>query len=67
MQHITVEPSAAAGFTGITPTIKNMPAFNTPNATHIVWATGGSMMPKSERDTNYAKGKALLTDTLAHV
>lgn len=66
-QHITVEPSAAAGFTGIAPTIKNMPVFNTPNATHIVWATGGSMMPQSERDTNYAKGKALLNDTLAPV
>lgn len=66
-QHITVEPSAAAGFTGIAPTIKNMPVFNTPNATHIVWATGGSMMPQSERDTNYAKGKALINDTLAPV
>lgn len=66
-QHITVEPSAAAGFTGIAPTIKNMPVFNTPNATHIVWATGGSMMPQSERDTNYSKGKALLNDTLAPV
>ncbi|MGK4018194.1 D-serine ammonia-lyase [Weissella paramesenteroides] len=59
-QDIIVEPSAAAGFTGIAPTIKNMPAFNTQNATHIVWATGGSMMPQSEREANYAKGKQLL-------
>lgn len=66
-QDITVEPSAAAGFTGIAPTIKNMPAFNTKNTTHIVWATGGSMMPQSERDDNYAKGKALMSASLAHI
>lgn len=65
-QHITVEPSAAAGFTGIAPTIKNMPVFNSKNTTHIVWATGGNMMPQSERDTNYAKGKKLMSATLSH-
>lgn len=65
-QDITVEPSAAAGFTGIAPTIKNMPAFNSKNATHIVWATGGSMMPQSEREANYAKGKELMITPLIH-
>ena len=65
-QDITVEPSAAAGFTGIAPTINNMPTFNSPNATHIVWATGGSMMPKSEREANYAKGKQLIDSVFAH-
>lgn len=59
-QEITVEPSAAAGFTAIEPLIDHVPAFNSANATHIVWATGGSMMPESERQVNYAKGKALL-------
>lgn len=59
-QGITVEPSAAAGFTAIEPLIGHVPAFNSANATHIVWATGGSMMPESERQVNYAKGKALL-------
>ena len=65
-QDITVEPSAAAGFTGIAPTINNMPTFNSPNATHIVWATGGSMMPQSEREANYAKGKQLIDSVFAH-
>ncbi|SCB83763.1 D-serine ammonia-lyase [Weissella bombi] len=65
-QGITVEPSAAAGFTGIAPTIKNMPAFNSNHATHIVWATGGSMMPQSEREANYAKGKELMIAPLIH-
>ncbi|KRL05349.1 D-serine ammonia-lyase [Liquorilactobacillus oeni] len=57
---ITVEPSAAAGFTAITPLINNIPVFNNENTTHIVWATGGNMMPESERVANYNKGKVLL-------
>lgn len=61
-QKIMVEPSAAAGFTAIAPVIKEVPAFNTANATHIVWATGGNMMPESERKVDYAKGKALLAE-----
>lgn len=59
-QQIVVEPSAAAGFTAIAPVIKNVPAFNSENATHIVWATGGNMMPESERLANYQKGESLI-------
>ncbi len=59
-QQITVEPSAAAGFTAIAPVINNVPAFNSENATHIVWATGGNMMPGSERRANYNRGESLL-------
>lgn len=59
-QQITVEPSAAAGFTAIAPVIRNVPAFNTEKATHIVWATGGQMMPESERLANYRRGESLL-------
>lgn len=59
-QDITVEPSAAAGFTAIEKITQNEPTFNTANATHIVWATGGNMMPDDEREHNYAKGEALL-------
>lgn len=59
-ENITVEPSAAAGFTAIERAITEVPAFNTANATHIVWATGGSMMPESERRVDHNKGEALL-------
>ncbi len=59
-QRITVEPSAAAGFTAIDRIANLVPAFGTKQATHIVWATGGNMMPKSERLANYQKGESLL-------
>lgn len=46
---IFIEPSATPGFTGF---LQTQPHFaqNMENATHIVWATGGSMVPKDERD-----------------
>lgn len=45
-EQIIVEPSATAGFIGF----KQLPkAVRHENATHIVWATGGSMVPKEER------------------
>lgn len=59
-QKITVEPSAAAGFTAIKPITKAFKPFAGPNTTHIVWATGGDMMPASERDRDYQLGTALL-------
>ncbi|KGO31709.1 D-serine dehydratase [Oenococcus alcoholitolerans] len=59
-QKIVVEPSAAAGFTGIEPIVKNEPAFNNVNTAHIVWSTGGDMMPESEREADYKIGKELL-------
>ena len=39
---IRIEPSACAGFAGL----KNTAA--DPDATHIIWATGGGMVPKEE-------------------
>ncbi len=39
---IRIEPSACAGFAGLKYTA------NDPNATHIVWATGGGMVPPEE-------------------
>lgn len=55
-----VEPSAAAGFTAILPTIQQLdhPEF-LKNATHIVWATGGSMVPEKEMQEYYQHGLKL--------
>ena len=45
-EQIIVEPSGTAGFIGL----KQLPeAARNENATHIVWATGGSMVPKEEQ------------------
>lgn len=54
-ESLFVEPSAAAGFTGIRPVLD---AFeNSAQATHIVWATGGSLVPEQERVRDYQAGK----------
>ena len=34
--------------------------FSSPNATHLVWATGGSMVPEAEIESYLAKGKQYL-------
>ncbi|MCL2674223.1 MAG: D-serine ammonia-lyase [Defluviitaleaceae bacterium] len=47
---IFVEPSATAGFLGYPLIIKNFPAEMLKNSTHIAWATGGNMVPESERE-----------------
>lgn len=54
-EDIFVEPSAAAGFPGYCRIQKNQQYMNQftdaaiENATHIVWATGGSMVPEEEK------------------
>ncbi|MEJ6348895.1 D-serine ammonia-lyase [Holzapfeliella sp. He02] len=58
-EHISVEPSATAGFCGLKALIANEVAMNTPKTTHIVWATGGSLMPDNEKIHNYQYGKTL--------
>ena len=53
-EHIYLEPSALAGMYGpVCIGVKD------PNATHIVWATGGSMVPQNIMAQYYEKGKAL--------
>ena len=47
---IKLEPSALAGMYG--PVL-----FPTAKGTHLVWATGGSMVPEYEMDKYYAEGK----------
>jgi len=57
---IFIEPSACAAFGGLTKIvteeaylIKNNMKNKLENATHIVWATGGSMVPQEEKDAYY--------------
>ncbi|MGX6977659.1 D-serine ammonia-lyase [Vagococcus elongatus] len=56
IQDIFVEPSAAAGFPGVYLAHKSQEYMNRftkkslDNGTHIVWATGGNMVPQAERE-----------------
>ncbi|WP_336824063.1 D-serine ammonia-lyase [Sporosarcina sp. USHLN248] len=55
---IRLEPSALAGMTGPIQTIQHAaPLADSKNATHIVWATGGSMVPETEMEQYYGIGK----------
>ena len=56
-EKIFVEPSAASGLLGPSK-IAASNYTNLKNATHIVWATGGSLVPKEDRKF-YEKGKGL--------
>lgn len=62
-----IEPSAAAGFPGPQKLLATAYAathgLNMTNATHIVWATGGSFVPTEERKHFYQKGTELLKET----
>ncbi len=64
---IYIEPSACAGFPGVMRLYGQSEYLNAnglaavmPQATHIVWATGGSMVPPAEMQSYYEKGKTLL-------
>lgn len=59
-EKIQLEPSALAGMTG--PIHLARHNTNTQNATHIVWATGGGMVPAHEKEVYYKKGKHLLSE-----
>lgn len=62
-EDMKLEPSATAGFAALRqaqPYLKDH--FNMANATHIVWATGGMLVPEYEHERNYKIGKALLAD-----
>lgn len=61
---IHLEPSATSGFIGPGQILaseyvkeKNL---NTSQATHIVWATGGALVPKDDMKRFYEKGQSLL-------
>lgn len=56
-----LEPSAVAGFAGILPVLEQAAyAPKMANATHLVWGTGGSMVPEAEMDGYVARGRGLL-------
>ncbi len=57
-ENIWLEPSALAGMTGPVQTITaNLPLANSANATHLVWGTGGNMVPEEEMQSYYSKAK----------
>ncbi len=54
---IRLEPSALAGMVGPQNLIReNIEAAKSPNATHIVWSTGGGMVPDEELELYYNMG-----------
>lgn len=62
-EDIQLEPSAAAGFPGIERVQRDEEYLNANNlgdkmsqSTHIVWATGGSMVPAAEWQAYYQRG-----------
>lgn len=66
-ENIRMEPSALAGMSGMQWVTASAPYLRQhrlleqlPQATHIVWGTGGSMVPKEEMESYYQKGKILL-------
>ncbi|MTI08536.1 D-serine ammonia-lyase, partial [Curvivirga aplysinae] len=69
-EDIELEPSALAGLPGIAHILKNGVNYiskyglepHMENATHIMWATGGSMVPQEIRDQDYLTGQRLDLD-----
>lgn len=66
-EEIYIEPSACAGFSGLHHLFHSRPylekhftAKQLIQSTHIVWATGGSMVPREEMESYYQQGKVLL-------
>lgn len=52
-EEIFIEPSSCAGFQGPLMTIKEYPENFFKQGTHIVWATGGSLVPEKTREEFY--------------
>ncbi len=64
-ENIRLEPSALAGMIGAVKVLKDGRDYdgnlNMSKATHIVWATGGSMVPIEEQDSYYLKAEQIVT------
>lgn len=62
-EDMKLEPSATAGFAAMRAAQGYLGEhYNMANATHIVWATGGMLVPDYEHERNYKIGEALLND-----
>ncbi|NBF06252.1 D-serine ammonia-lyase [Pseudomonas sp. Fl5BN2] len=67
LENVQLEPSALAGAPGIVRVLRNteylqrmgLSAARLANATHLIWGTGGSMVPAAEFATYLDKGRAL--------
>lgn len=63
---IFVEPSATAGFSGpihvLQSTYLEKHQIDPDKVTHVIWSTGGSLVPKAESKLFYEKGKTLLRE-----
>lgn len=65
---LALEPSAVAGASGFARLLAHQAELPAPlasidlmrDATHLIWATGGSMVPPAEMQAYYLRGKALL-------
>jgi D-serine dehydratase len=66
---IRLEPSAVAGVPGMIRVVTEQQGYRErlqlsehrlANATHLIWGTGGSMVPREEMDAYLEKGRALL-------
>lgn len=64
-ENIFLEPSATAGFIG--PQLVKKTGYseehhlNMDHATHVVWATGGALVPQQQRHQLYARGQQQMT------
>ena len=71
-ESLKLEPSALAGVPGISHVLSadaneyrirlKLTSEQLANATHLVWATGGSMVPTSEMEHYLSKGNQILAD-----
>lgn len=63
-EDLFVEPSATAGFPGSAAVLQSSypekNGLDMSEAVHLVWATGGSLVPQADREQFYQKGKDLL-------
>ena len=56
-EHMKIEPSATAGLPGPAILHQNLDRSELQDATHIVWSTGGSMVPDEEWQADYMRGR----------
>jgi len=60
-ENVFIEPSACAAFEGLHHSAGGGETFTVPDedSIHIVWATGGDMVPEDEKEAYYQRGRKL--------